>query len=147
MDFAEILIFLLFTIISIVIKSVQDKKAIEKKKSQNRSNNTKVFDMNPPPKPRTRQAEVKSKPYTNVGDLSGQAKKETKKLVVENAPVVTNLAEEINIKGEDLYKKTGDEINDKDKPKEVFDIRKDILKGVIYSEILAKPKCFQRKGM
>jgi hypothetical protein len=147
MDFAEILIFLFFTIISIVIKSVKEKKAIEEKKSQNRSNNTKVFDMNPPPKPKTRQAKVKSKSRTNVDDLGGQVKKETKKVVAENASVVTNSAEEKNIKEGYSYKKPDDEVNDKNKPKEMFDIRKDILKGVIYSEILSKPKCFQRKGM
>ena len=82
MDFAEILIFLFFTIISIVIKSVKEKKAIEEKKSQNRSNNTKVFDMNPPPKPKTRQAKVKSKSRTNVDDLGGwQTSLEEERLV------------------------------------------------------------------
>lgn len=147
MKFANILIPLIFMIISIVSKSIQEKKAIEKRKLQNRPNNTKGFDMNQPPKPRTRQVEVKPKARTNVGDLSAQVKKETKKVVAENASVVTNLVEEKNIKEEDSYKKPDDEINDKNKPKEMFDIRKDILKGVIYSEILSKPKCFQRKGM
>lgn len=147
MKFANILIPLIFMIISIVSKSIQEKKAIEKRKLQNRPNNTKGFDMNQPPKLRTRQVEVKPKPRTNVGDLSAQVKKETKKVVVENASVVTNLVEEKNIKEKDSYKKPDDEINDINKPKEMFDIRKDILKGVIYSEILSKPKCFQRKGM